>query len=406
MLRKFIGLLSGVIAFTAVFSFSSETARSVVAQPAPQVVILWHNASGPALDGLHWIINQYQTSHPDIQIVARYIDGDLQTAYLNAFRAQRSPDIFLGESSWAGSLAELNAIISVDARLNDSLTARAYPTAWQTVRYHGETFGIPNSAECLALYYNSSLVGQLPNNFDDLLSKVKGKTPAALNMAYDFYTTAGLYFGLGGRLIDDNDQSLLNVNETLTKYLALLQKSYAANPLTTLLPGAVPTMSDTPFRLGQSAYLIDGNWKLADLDRYLNLHLRVAMLPEISNGHPWQPLVGTKAFFLSANSDRLDAAFDFATYALDRVPQTVTAALGELPPVNLNARVDNTLLMTFTKQCSAGQAISPSPKLTAYWRALDHATFAVTVNGEAPDITAISAINQITVQSITATPQP
>jgi maltose-binding protein MalE len=401
--RKYTGFLLSVIALMAM---STAAVRPAVAQPASQVVALWHNATGPAQNAINWLVGQYQASHPNTQVVARYIEGDLQAAYLNAFRAQRGPDIILGSSSWTGSLADLNAIISIDARLNSDLTAQAYPAAWQTTSYHGQSYGIPSSAECVGLYYNTSLISHLPTTFDALLTQVQGKTPSGLTMAYDFYTTAGLYFGLGGRLIDDKDQPLLDSTVILPRYLGLLQKSYVAAPLTPQVPGGIPVWSDSSFRLGQSAYLIDGSWKLADLNRYLSWYLRVAPLPDVGAGHPWQPLLGTKSFFLSANSDHLDAAFDFASYALDRASQTVIAALGEQPPVNLAARVDDSRLAALTKQCAVGQAMPPSPKMSTYWRVLDQSAFAVTVNSQNADKTAIDAVKQISAASVTGTPQP
>ncbi len=402
MPRKLVDLLICLIALVFV---SVAAVRPVVAQPAPQVVTLWHNLNGPGQNALNWIIRRYQAAHPDVQIDARYVDSDLQAAYLTAFRAQRSPDMILGLSSWTNQLADLNAIISLDARMSDAVTANTYPAAWQSIRYRGQTYGIPNSAECVALYYNSRLVAKPASSFDALVGQIQGKTPAALSIAYDFYTTAGMYFGLGGRFTDKNNQLALDAN-VLLNYLTMLRQMYAANPLTPLLPGGVPVTTDVSFRLGQSAYLIDGSWKLADLNRYLNVPLRVAILPDLSTGHPWKPLVNTKAFFIGANSDRQDAAFDFATYALTSNPQTVIAALGGEPPVNLKARVDDSRLAAFTKQCAAGAAVSPDPGLSTFWRVLDQAAFAVTVNGQPVDTTVTTAIKQAALAMATATPQP
>ncbi len=369
-------------------------------------VTIWHGWQGAPADALNGIVRDYQTAHPTIQITARYIPGDVRAAVSAAILAQRGPDLFIGESRWAGGLADAGLIAPLDARLNTSLRVQGSDVSWQTVTYNGTVYALPHDAECIALYYNAKLLPTPPTTFDALIAPSAGSTPTP-SMVFDFYTTAGLYFGLGGGLFGNglvgiNGQPLSGAADTLQQYLTLAQKVYAAQPATPAIPGGVPLASDAPFRLGQSPYWIDGNWKLADFRRSLKDSVQVAALPSLPNGKHWQPLVSTQAIYLSANSAQQNAAFDFAANLLSADAQTKLAQAGQTP-VNGSAHSQDQAIATFAKQCADGVALPPDKQPALFWGPLDDAVYAVTVGGQTPNQAAATALTQISNQ-LSATP--
>ncbi|MHB8625412.1 MAG: sugar ABC transporter substrate-binding protein [Aggregatilineales bacterium] len=371
------------------------------ATPEPIPVTIWHGWQGAPADALNSIIRDYQTAHPTIQITARYIPGDVRAAVVAAILAQRGPDLFIGESRWAGGLADAGLIAPLDARLNTTLRAQGSDVSWQTVTYNGAVYAVPHDAECLALYYNAKLLPAPPTTFDALTAPSAGSTQTP-SMAFDFYTTAGLYFGLGGglfgnELIGLNGQPLSGAADSLRQYLTLAQKAYAAQPATPAIPGGVPLASDAPFRLGQSTVWIDGNWKLADFRRSLKDSVQVAALPSLPNGKHWQPLVSTQAIYLSANSAQQSAAFDFAANLLSADAQTKLAQAGQTP-VNSSAHSQDQAIATFAKQCADGVALPSDKQPALFWGPLDDAVYAVTVGGQTPNQAAVSALTQISNQ--------
>ncbi len=374
--------------------------------PVPAAFTLWHGWQGKDADALTAIVQHYAALHPEVSITVRYISGDLKAQFQTAVQAQKGPDILLGPSPWTSELADANLIVPVSGRIDKTLQAQVADVGWGTVTYIQQPYGVPQSLQCLALYYNVSLAAKPPATFADLLSAAKG-----LTLSFDFYSTAGLFFGAGGALLDTNNgKNLLgadaNAQELLRSYLTQVQSLYtAATPAAPGIPNAPPLAFDQNFRVGQSPYLIDGSWRLSDLRRYLGDNLHVAPLPTLDNGKSWSPLVQSQAFFLSANADdpHASAAFDFITFALNAESQAAFAAQAFQVPVNPQAKLTDPALAGFIQQCSTGTAIAPRPELAMYWSVLDAAVYAVTFGKVPPDQAATAAIHQITT-NLTPTP--
>ncbi len=136
--------------------------------------------------------------------------------------------------------------------------------------YNDTIYGIPESNQGVALYYNAALTSDAAPTLDSLLTQ-----PGTVT--FDFYDTAGIYLGLGGKLISDNGSNLVTADGALTDYLALLKSPYIASNQTATPPpnNRVPVSTGDAFRLGKSPYLIAGSWSLLELQHNLGDNLRV-----------------------------------------------------------------------------------------------------------------------------------
>ena len=386
---------------TALIPTAAQTQEPTQAPPITKV-LLWHQWLGEDAQLLtHWITD-YQNAHPDVQIDARYIDGDLRAQFADAVRIERGPDLFIGPSTWTGGLLNAQLIAILGTKIDQSFLAQATDVSWQNVAVNGVIYGVPESNQGVALYYNAALVTQVPATLDDLL-----KQPVLF--AYDFYTTAGIYNGLGGQLINANDTNLLHADAALNGYLGLLKSAYP-NTLAavTPIPGdQLPLIADNAFRLGKVPFLIEGNWKLSDLREYLGDQLRVAALPTLANGKPWSPFVISTAFFISASANAPVQALDFMRYASGTTAQTQAAKIGQVP-VNPNVTPDDSLLAAFAKQFVLGSRTPSNTAMTDYWAALDQAVSAVTVGKQPVDKTAQDVARTLNVlhAAPTITPTP
>lgn len=364
-------------------------ARPAFAQTESVKIRLWHGWRGADADLLSAWIADYGKANPATVIDARFVDGDLRAQYEAALRTESGPDIVIGPASWVGVLAENKRVAPLDSRIDKDLRAQATDVSWQNLTVNGGTYGVPEGNSGLALFYNASLA-EPPKTLDDLFAK-----PGQALLSYDFYTTAGIYLGMGGRLFSDVGVNLVNTDPTFSDYLTLLKQNYAAYRKDSPSSDRIPVVSDDAFRQGNAAFLIDGSWKITDLRYYLGDKLKVASLPTLKNGKPWTPFVATQAFYINANATNPDGAMNFIRYTLSTEAQTKAAAMARHVPVNPQAQIDDPLLAAFAKQFEAGAPVPTRPEMNVYWQPLDQAVFAVTVQGKAVDQAVLAATTQL-----------
>ncbi len=364
-------------------------ARPAFAQTETMRVKLWHSWRGADADLLKAWIEDFQTANPGTVIDARLIDGDLKAQFEAALRTESGPDMIIGPSSWVGSLAENKRIAPLDSQIDKTLRAQATEVSWQNLTVGNSVYGVPESNQGIALFYNSALA-EPPTTFDELFAK-----PEQLVMSYDFYTSAGIYFGLGGHLLSDFGINLVNTDQSFSDYLTLLKQNYGAFRKASPATDRSNVISDDAFRQGNVAFLIDGNWKITDLRYYLGDKLKVALLPPIKSDKPWMPFVTTQAFYVSANAINPGGAWQFMRYTLGTAPQTKAAALAQHIPVNPEAKIDDPLMAVFAKQFESGSTVPTRTEMGVYWSALDDAVFAVTVRDAAVNDVTASTTAQI-----------
>lgn len=346
-------------------------------------LLLWHpwkDADAKLLDG--WLTD-FQTNHPDISIAVQYIPIDDLRNKLETTAPENSPDFIIAPQAWGGILVAENWLAPVDDKIDQELKAQISDPIWASAFFGGKTIGIPINTDSLALYYNNALANpkNLPKSLDDLLTQSRDLTKGdnvGLIMTLDFYPTAGIFFALGGKLMDDNGRSVLNAGTALKDYLTLLKDIYARGQKGELKLNAL----NDSFKARSAAFIIDGVWNLADYKSALGDKLGVTLLPNV-NGNPWSPFFGGTQFFFSARSKNRDAAIAFAKYATSADAQAVMAAspVGRIP-VNPQTKIDDRLLAMFAKQVAVGTAASNRAEMSAFWTPMSKAINAVASGGK------------------------
>ncbi len=355
-------------------------ARISNAQSGAIKLKLWHAWRGTEANLLNVWIADFQKANPDVVVDARLIEGDFRAQYEAALRTESGPDLFIGPAVWVGELAKSGRVAALDSRIDKAFHEQASDLSWQNVTFNGGVYAVPESNQGLVLYYNASLMdaAKLPSTVTDLLAQ-----PETVSMSYDFYTTAGIFLGAGGKLLSSSGNNALGGDTTFLDYLSFLKERYAAFRKTVPTTERLPIVSDDDFRQGKQPFLIDGSWKITDLRYYLKDKLQIAPLPTLKNGKAWSPFVMSQAFYVSANAINPEAALRFIRYATSTAAQSQAAQIGGQVPANPQAKIDDALLAAAAKQFEAGTPTPVQPELSLYWRYLDQAVFAVT-GGDQP----------------------
>jgi maltose-binding protein MalE len=273
----------------------------------------------------------------------------------------------IGPSDWTADLADARLLFALQPVIPADLRGRLPDAIWRLGQYNREVVAVPLALEQLALFYNKNTVQAPPATWDALVRQkvVLGK---------DFYHTAGLFFALGGRLMDDAGDSLMSQEDVLNNYLASINNLWRGAG-----QGEIGLLFDapyTPFVAGEAVFLVENTTAYADLLRLVGAGLAVAPLPTIMNGAPWRPFVRAQNLFVLINSPRTDIALGFADYLTRPAAQNEVVAAGYLP-ANPQADLMDTPFAAL--DVAASVPIPNRREMAVYWAVMRDALEAVTV---------------------------
>jgi len=124
----------------------------------------------------------YTQSRPNVQIIFENKAPDLQTAVLAAISTGEKFDLFIWAHDWIGLMVEAGVLKPVDNDVADVLPKFAV----QIPQYKGRIYGLPFTAETVALICNKKMVPEPPKTFADLAKIMQqyNKPPQSYGIAY------------------------------------------------------------------------------------------------------------------------------------------------------------------------------------------------------------------------------
>ncbi len=369
-------------------------------------LLLWHswpfaastNAEGLATDdnALARIIAEFNKLCPEVTVNSEYVPADQLGDRLAASAAAgTTPDLFLARHDLIAPLAESMAIEPITNLVDEAFLARHLPQSLEALRYDGELFGLPQSLDLAALYYNSDIISTTVSTVDELLLAAESGDQVALDSSFQV-----AHWGVGafGGTLVNSEGELVDDSSAIVDWLNWLTEAQQ-------LPGIVLdddlTLLQERFASGEFAYLAASSEALAPLRESMGDQVRVARLPAGSGGSP-SPLLAIHAFlFTSGNSpEQTDLALKFAQFAATDANQMLLAKDALLVPSNrMTAEtIDDPAIAIMASQAAETGEILPSEHMLAlnqagnnlYVRVLDEAVepqealaeFAVIAGGE------------------------
>lgn len=145
-------------------------------RPAPAdvvrggAILLWHGWDEEETAVLHNILDQFADVHPEITVIAEAVAAnELEARYKEAASSGLGPDLVIGSSDWVAELAQADLLVDLRPAFPDGETHNYAPTAMQALRADDGLYGLPLALESAALYYNTTLVDDLPKTLEELL---------------------------------------------------------------------------------------------------------------------------------------------------------------------------------------------------------------------------------------------
>ncbi|MCA9859582.1 MAG: extracellular solute-binding protein [Thermomicrobiales bacterium] len=365
---------------------------------------LWHGWTGAEADTLNnQIIPAWQEANPGIEIDVLAVPFDqLKNKYQTEAATGGGPDLLIGPADWVGELAEAELILPLDDLVGEDVLAQYVESAVDALRIDGQLYGLPESVETVALYYNTDLVPTAPASTADLIS-ISAEIAAAdsgnygLALFSNFYHPAGYLFGWGGQIFDDTNHSAFDAPETVS-FLGWMKDL-------TSQPGVYYQNDDAAisslFKEGKAGMVINGPWALADYQAALGADkVAVAELPVISeNGDaPAKPFLGVKHIMVNSNDsgDQAALAARFAEFFTGaEVGKILADGAGHLPA---NTGVDvseNPAASAFVAQAANSTPMPTIPQMGQVWTPAEDMIGKVLAGDATPEEAAASAAQSI-----------
>jgi maltose/maltodextrin transport system substrate-binding protein len=379
-LRKLsVFALIAIIAVVGLGISSNNTAKAQTAD-----LTIWHSWQDAEGDLIDAQVEKFMED-TGLQVETRFIPfDDLRPAYETAAATGEGPDLLIGQADWAGGFHEAGlALVLNDEIAGTELESNLTEAAWNLMGFEGNRYGVPVTLDGMSLYYNRDFIDDedVPTTLEDLLEvgvELTSGEDLGLIFPNGFYQTAGIYFGLGGQLFDEEGNNLWNTDDAAVKYLEAHIAAFEASDL-------IYRGEESLFQDGRAAMSINGSWNLNTYREALGDKLGVAMLPDVGEDMPWRPFFGGKGYYVNANTAHTDAALQFLTFVTSADGLTMGVEIaGHIPPTDA-VEVDDELIAGFAAQFALGVALPTSPAMNAYWGPCGDAIVAVTERGESPE---------------------
>ena len=208
-----------------------QTEATDLCPAQPAAVEVWHTLGFGEAQTLEELARQFEktcagtllslTHIPAEEIADRY----QQTAGNTENNAESNePDMLLESSRMLAPLAEEGLLLDLTERVSPNFLQQFLPEAVESMRYEGRLYGIPESLNVLALYYNPALIADPPIDVQQLTQGLDADTRLALPVGF-----FEAYWGMDpfGGFEYDSYTNRISETQGLINWLATLQQAAA-----------------------------------------------------------------------------------------------------------------------------------------------------------------------------------
>jgi raffinose/stachyose/melibiose transport system substrate-binding protein len=280
------------------------------------------------------IVDEFNEQHPDIRVERETVPvNELRAVLRTRLVSGEGPDVFTYDTGpgYGGVLAKTGLLFPLDDAYAE-YGWEIYPWARARATYEGKAYGVPDSVEEVGVFYNADLFAELglqpPETLDQLESiagrvKQEGQIPFAFGDkdgwpgSHMFSMTSSNLLGRAG--LDEILYGSGRWDEP--KVVAAIDVFFRQFADRGYLPDGANGIgyddSNALFYAGKAAMLPTGSWLVSDLTQKAPFKVGFFPFPAIDGSDVAPPAgVGT-GYFVSARSERKDAAIEFLDYLAD-----------------------------------------------------------------------------------------
>ena len=307
-------------------------------------IAVMHYWDGVNADTFDKMVDEYNSSHPDVKIATSNVpNSDFLTKLRASATSNTLPDIAIGDLLWVPQIAQMGDLVDLAQTLPSDTMSDINPALTDYGNIDGKQVSVPVSANNLAYMYNRTLFEEAgldpdkpPTTWDELMETGKVILDKTGKPGYDLYTEAGdngegltwnfqvnLWQAGGEFLTADNSAAAFNTPEgekALQFWVDLIQS------------GVSPYARWGEFEKGNGGSAMEGSWMVGIWAPDPPFDFDVAQLPVPTGGAQATNLGGEQALVFNNSTEKATAASEFLTWFLD--PAQVTRwseAVGMMP---------------------------------------------------------------------------
>jgi multiple sugar transport system substrate-binding protein len=312
---------------------------------------MWHGQIDIAAAAIKDLVDEFNASHPDIEVVASSggtDTNDMLPKVTTAIAAGTYPDIAYMYGSWGGNLITSPAIADItDAVADPSVNWDDFwPAGRETATVDGQVIGFPAIIDNLSVIYNKDLFDAAGVDYpsadwtwDDFRATAKALTDPSKGIFGVNYPVSGsedttwrfwpfLWQAGGEVLSDDDSQATFNTQAginalTLWQQMATVDKSVYLDPN--------DNKSEPVFLAGHLAMFVSGPWEVPVIQE-ANINWGDQVMPSF-DGTTHETISGPDLWAVFNQSpERVQAAVTFLSWFSQPENQLVwMEAAGSLP---------------------------------------------------------------------------
>jgi len=105
---------------------------------------------------------------------------------LKAFAADKGPDIYVAAHEWIGTFVEAGYALNLETHIaaNPEYYEDIIPVLWESVKYKGKRFGVPQDSEVRMFFYNKNMLRQIGKT-DEFIDSLPARVEAGEMTIYD-----------------------------------------------------------------------------------------------------------------------------------------------------------------------------------------------------------------------------
>lgn len=348
-------------------------------------IVIWEQKDPEEQTLLARQLERYMAEHPGVSVSTAHFETDLlHSQFQTATLAGGGPDLVYGPSDKIGPYSVMRLILPLEGTFDETFLARYEPAS--LAKLDGHVYAVPDQiGNHLMLIYNKALVEREPADSADWLAMMKRLTvdengdglPERYGLVFNAvepFWLVPFLGGFGGWVMDDENRPTLDTPEMAAalKFMSALRNVHKVIP-----KECTYELSDTMFKRGQAAFLVNGPWSLK---AYLaaGLEIGVMPIPKIAETGLWPtPMVSSKGYSISVNvkEEKLAAVKELLAYlTAEQVQREIVTELLILPAVsslyNDEALTVDPVLHGSMEQARRGRRMPDVPEMRGIWDAM------------------------------------
>jgi len=350
-----------------------------------KTIVIWEQKDPEEQTLLKKHLDAFMAKHPGVKVSIVHFETDqLHSQFQTAALAGGGPQIVYGPSDKIGPYSVMKLIQPLESLFERSFFEQFAPRSIPELE--GHIYAVPDQVgNHLMLLYNKDIVARPPDDSDEWIALCRENTkdlngdglPDRYGLVFNFmepFWLVPFVGGFGGWIMDENNNPTLNTEAMVKalKFLADLRNRYKVIP-----KECNYELSDTMFKQGFAAFLINGPWSLRAYIKS-GVKLGVASLPKIKEtGLYPTPMVSSKGYSISVNvkEGELPIVKELVEYLTsEEVQRDIMNTLYILPArkklYEEAEKGDNEVLKGSLEQMRHGRPMPVVPEMRAIWDAI------------------------------------